>query len=210
MSQPQDLFGTALADIATRLSRQALQSDPVLAARLAQLQGNVVELQCTVPAATWHLQIEADQVRTVSGPAPHPQAVVRGSLPALSRWLLPGGGSADLEISGDQVLLMELADLLKSFSPDLAQPLNQLLGPELAGSLIGGAELGLQALQSLLEGAGRTVQKQATDTFVQRPQLNEFLDGVDELRLRVDRLAARIDAAARQRRDREAKGGHEH
>ena len=41
MNQPADMFGAALADIATRISRQALQSDPQLLARLGSLQGNI-------------------------------------------------------------------------------------------------------------------------------------------------------------------------
>ncbi len=192
MNQPADMFGAALADIATDISRQALQSDPQLLARLGSLQGNTVELQCTLPPGTWHVSIDAEGLSVRSGPAAAPQAVVRGTLTSLIAWLLPGGNNSGLEVSGDNTLLLELADMLKGFSPDLAVPLSDLLGAELANSLVGGAEAGLQALQSLLAGAGRGVQTQAGRQFVQQSQLDAFLDGVDALRLRVDRLDARI------------------
>jgi len=192
MNQPVDMFGMALADIATRVTRQAVQADPVLSARLAQLQGNTVELQCTLPAATWHIHVEGGSLLTQAGPAPAPQAVVRGSLMALGSWLLPGPSLDGVEISGDNTLLLELTDILRDFSPDLAAPLHNLFGNEMANSLLGGAEAGLQALRSLLQSAGQTVQAQATSQFVQQPQLTDFLDGVDQLRLQVDRLAARI------------------
>jgi ubiquinone biosynthesis protein UbiJ len=192
MNQPADMFGAALADIATGISRQALQSDPQLLARLGSLQGNTVELQCTLPPGTWHVSIDAEGLSVQSGPAVAPQAVVRGTLTSLIAWLLPGGNTSGLEVSGDNTLLLELADMLKGFSPDLAVPLSDLLGAELANSLVGGAEAGIQALQSLLAGAGRGVQTQAGRQFVQQSQLDAFLDGVDALRLRVDRLDARI------------------
>lgn len=192
MSQPVDMFGMALADIATRITRQAVQADPLLSARLANLQGNTVELQCTLPQATWHIHIEDGGIRTQAGPAEAPQAVVRGSLTALSGWLRPGASIEGVEVSGDNTLLLELANILRDFSPDLTAGFNNLFGNELATTLMGGAEAGLQALQSLLKGAGQTVQERATSQFVQQPQLSAFLDGVDQLRLQVDRLAARI------------------
>ncbi len=192
MNQSVDMFGMALADIATRVGRQAVQADPQLSARLRQLQGNVIELQCTLPAATWHILIEADGLRTQAGPAAAPHAIVRGTLAALSGWLLPGANPDGVEVSGDHTLLIELTDILKDFSPDLNAPFSALFGPELGANLLGGAEAGLQALQSLFKGASETVQQQATRQFVQQPQLAGFLDGVDQLRLQVDRLAARI------------------
>ena len=199
MNQPADIFGAALADIATSISRQALQADPQLLARLAGLQGNTVELQCTLPPATWHLIIEPEGMSARSGPAQAPHAVVRGTLMSLIGWLLPGGNTGSLEISGDNTLLLELADMLKGFRPDLALPLHKLLGEELADTLVGSAEAGLDALQSLLSGAGRSMQTQAGKQFVQQPQLDAFLDGVDALRLRVDRLDARLREAEQAR-----------
>ena len=202
MSQPVDMFGMALADMATRITRQAVQADPLLSARLLNLQGNTVELQCTLPQVTWHIHIEDGSLRTQAGPAAAPQAVVRGSLAALSSWLLPGASMEGVEVSGDNTLLLELADILRDFSPDPTAGFNNLFGNELATTLMGGAEAGLQALQSLLKGAGQTVQDQATSQFVQQPQLSAFLDGVDQLRLQVDRLAARIAELEKNRDER--------
>ena len=200
MNQPADMFGMALADIANRITSQALKADPVLSAKLHNLQGKTVELQCTLPPAIWHIQIDGGSLRTLAGPAASPNAVVRGTLIELSGWLLPGSNDSAADISGDRTLLLELTDILKSFSPDPTTGLQGLFGEELASTLVGGAEAGLQALQSLLRGALDTAGAQAKRQFGQQGQLKSFLDGVDALRERVDQLAAGISAAETSRR----------
>ena len=62
------------------------------------------------------------------------------------------------------------------------------------------SELALASLRSVLEGAGRTARAGAAETFVDRRQADRLLDELDDLRMRVDRLGARV-AAEEQRRN---------
>jgi len=198
MIQPTDRFGALLADIATRISDYAITSDPTLSAKLKQLSGNSLELQCTGPAFIWHLKIGDGTLRAHSGPAEAPQAVIKGSLAALTSWVLPGQAGSELEFSGDSSLLMELAEIFADFSPDLSAPLNQIIGPTMTNNILNGAQVGLQILKGLGSSASETMQAKVTSGLIKRSELEDFLDSVDAMRLRVDRLAARIHNLERQ------------
>ena len=186
------VLGKFLADIATRATNQALHADPGLLGRLQALQGRCIEIQCTVPAAIWHLNINNGGIDTVHGAADAPQVIVRGAVLDLAGWLMPGKSPGHVTITGDDTLLIEVLDILQDFDPDLASPLTQLFGAELTDTLLGTAEMGLKGLQSLIAGVGQSVRDKTTENFVQQNQLNTLLTGVDKLRLRVDRLAAKV------------------
>ncbi len=199
MSTPIDLLGTRLAEIATALSTSALAADPQLKGRLNNLQGQSIELQCTLPPATWHLLFTPAGLKIEPGPAPAPQAIVQGSALDLASWLLPGR-RGHVEISGDTTLLAELAEIFRQFNPDMAKPLASVFGEDLAATWVGTTELGIKGLRALIEGLGQSVQHQAGRTFMQNSDMEAFLRNIDALRLRVDRLAARIDQQEQNRR----------
>ncbi len=192
MSETLPPIAQLFANVVTQVSRAALDSDPSLRARLQALEGQCVEVQCTTPPVTWHILIEGGEAATRPGPAPAPQVVVRGHALALAAALTPGDAGTQLEISGDNTLLTDLLHILRSFQPDLAGPMSRLLGADTAANLLGSAELGLQGLQSLFQGLGQTVSDQAAANFVSSGQLDSLLTGIDQLRLRVDRLAAKV------------------
>lgn len=185
-------LGRFLADIATRTTKQALHADPGLLARLRLLEGRCIEIQCTTPATTWHLKINDGGIETVHGPATAPQVIVSGTALDLLGWLTAAKTTGRVTITGDDTLLLEVLNILRDFDPDLASPMSALLGTELSNTLLGTAEMGLQGLQSLFEGVGQSIRDQASSNFVQQPQLNALLTGIDSLRLRVDRLAAKV------------------
>ncbi len=190
-TNPADAIGALLADIANAVSQQALATDPVLRSRLETLEGSTIEIQCVTPPATWALHVTGGSLRLASGAAAAPRAVVRGTALALGSWLLPGP-SDDVEIDGDALLLASLREILRDFAPDLATPLANALGSDTAATLLGTAELGLKSLQSALTGMRESLTTRSSAVFVQRPEFDELLDGIDTLRLRVDRLAARV------------------
>jgi ubiquinone biosynthesis protein UbiJ len=193
-------LGKFLADIASKTTNQALYADPGLLARLGVLQGRCIEIQCTAPTTTWHLNIAERGIETVHGPAEAPAVIVRGAAIDLARWLAPGKANGHVTITGDDTLLLEVLEILRDFDPDLASPLSKLLGPELSDTLLGTAEMGLKGLQSLFAGVGQSVKDQAAGNFVQQTELNSLLTGIDKLRLRVDRLAAKVRRHEQSRR----------
>ena len=135
------------------------------------------------------------------GPAQEPNVVVTGDASSLLGWLLPSGllpnGQAQqpgqgVTITGDDTTLLETVAALRSFNPDFATTLGDLLGADQASSLLGNAEAGLKGLKSMVMGLNAGAQQQAHTHFVQRDDLDELLNGIDNLRLRIDRLAAKV------------------
>ncbi len=192
MTNLANVFGDMLADVATRATNQALQTDPQLRARLQQLDGNTIEINCTMPPMAWHLTVLDGGLHLGSGPALQPQVIMQGSAADLAAWLFPGNQGGRVEINGDETLLLEVAGILRDFQPDIQDPLGQLLGPQMASTLLGTAEMGLKGLRSLIEGVGRGSPNTGGSGPVQQEQLDTVLHGIDELRLRVDRLAAQV------------------
>ena len=184
----------ALSSIANLLSRQALEADPATAARLAGIAGRCVEFDCTLPPVQCHVQITEQGINTVPGPADQPDAIVQGTATDLATWLLPTH-PGNVTVHGDEALLIELRSILSQYQPDLAGPLNSIVGEQTAAALLGSAEMGLKGLRSLFEGVGQSMQQQAAGQFISRDQIDQLLDGIDELRLRIDRLAAGVTQA---------------
>ncbi|MEM7000619.1 MAG: alkyl sulfatase C-terminal domain-containing protein [Pseudomonadota bacterium] len=183
----EDLF----SELANTVSRRALDADPVLATQLRELEGSRIEIDCTMPARVWHLAINNGAMELIPGQAENPNVVISGTAYNLLGWLLRQD-DAQLTIDGDTTLLQEVLALLQRYNPDFAHALTQVLGPDLAQRLVGGAEVGVQGLQSLFQALASGVEKQTSQRFVTRDHLDDLLEGIDELRMQVDRLAARV------------------
>jgi ubiquinone biosynthesis protein UbiJ len=68
-----------------------------------------------------------------------------------------------------------------------------LLGDRAASDLFGALEFAAAGLRSIAEGVGGAIKAESQRHYSARPQVAELLDGIDALRLRVDRLAAGIE-----------------
>ena len=190
-------IGRGFSDLATEVSRRALSTDPSLRDKLRELDGHCVEVRCLQPPLAWHLEVTDGTLTFKHGSAEAPHASVAGRAQALAAWLLPGGATADLRIDGDPVIVERLTSVLTEFKPDLVAPLSQVLGPQGASTILGAAEAGLAGIRALMEGVGRTSRNRGGD-YVSQAQLDSVLHGIDELRLRMDRLAAELEAERRR------------
>ena len=190
------VLGTMLADLATQVTNKAVNSDPQLQSQLKALAGNTIEINCTTPSfmpvQIWHMVIVDDALNLHHGPADAPQVVVTGSAVDLATWMFPAATTGRVQIDGDETLLQELVEILRGFKPAVASPLEQFFGAQATSSLLGTAELGLNGLRSMIQGIGQNIQGQAMGNFVQQGQLDTILQNIDDLRLEVDRLAARV------------------
>lgn len=199
-----------LADLLADLVNRSLALDPASRARLENLEGSRVQITAELPFGPRDLTltVSAGRLRCFARADDAPHAVVRGRPQDLAAWLLGSGsegargsnGAGQVAIDGDTTVLGELSGVLRDFRPDLEQPLSQVLGANAARTALGTAELALASLRSMLEGAGHTVRAGAAETFVDRRQADRLLDELDDLRMRVDRLGARV-AAEEQRRN---------
>ncbi len=129
-----------------------------------------------------------------------PNAIVRGAMPALFAWLTGSDDAGStLTFEGDEAVLAELTGILTNFEPDLAEPLTTFLGADAADNLISVAETAFASLRSVLQGLGNAVQDTAGRSYVNSPNLSTLLNGLDDLQLRIDRLAAKVHAADQRR-----------
>lgn len=181
----------------------ALDSDTQQA--LHRLNGRSIDLRLDAPVLAARLRVENG--RLFVGPTDDAESDLSLSATAgalLSR-LLPGQTSnatpGKLRISGDIDLAQQVQKLAQQFAPDLEEALSQRLGDV----------LGVQVARAL-RSAGQTAQ-QIGKTSVTRvveyvrdergdvlgsEEMNAFLDEVDQLRDRAERLAQRVEQFKRQ------------
>ncbi|NOX51773.1 MAG: SCP2 sterol-binding domain-containing protein [Gammaproteobacteria bacterium] len=199
MNNLEQVLGTFFADAATQVTQQALRSDASLRGRLLSLEGNSIQIECTIPSITWHLLIQDTALIYAHGKTEKPNVIVRGNLNSLASQLVLGNAKGGVEVEGDETLLLELMEMLTEFKPDLENHLAKIFGTQTASTLLGTAEMGMRGFQSVLEGIGRSVKQQAGGNFLQHRQFDVLLTSIDDLRLRVDRLAANITLQEQKR-----------
>jgi ubiquinone biosynthesis protein UbiJ len=103
-------------------------------------------------------------------------------------------------MSGDAELARRLAQVADRYSPDLdrafARTFGGAFGPQLARGVRDAFAWARESSRTLAEDAAVYVRDERGDTPA-REDVREFLDDVDALRDRVERLAARVAAVAR-------------
>lgn len=193
---------SVLADALAELANRSLDLDPAVRGRLEALEGHRLQLCAELPPPLtrrdFGLCVTSGRLRFYPHALEAPHVIVRGN-PADLIAALVGGPAGSVVIDGDTTVLQELKSALAGFRPDIGGPLSGLLGPELTRDALGTVELAFAALRSLAQGAGRGLGEEATRAFVCRPDLERFLDDLDDLRLRADRLKARVEARERNR-----------
>ncbi len=186
-------FEQLIADWASTITNRAIDADPDMRLRLNQLEGRAIELNLTNPTTQWHLQVLAGRLALRPGRAETPNDIVTGGAIDLASWLLRQDASG-VEITGDDTTLLETLAALRSYNPEFQESLGQIFGPQFSERVVGGAEAGLRGIQSVLQALGSGLEQEATERFVKRENLDDLLTNIDDLRLRVDRLAANIRA----------------
>lgn len=191
-----------LADGLAELINRGLALDPASQARIAALEGLRARITATLPEPLgprdMTIAVLGGRLRLLTREDTPPNVIVRGSPTDLLAWLNGRGDSARLTIDGDGTVLQELSGLLRGYRPELGEPLTALLGADAARTALGSFELALAGLRSAFEGARHSVRDGAAGAFADRETADRLLDDVQDLRLRVDRLGARV-AAEEQR-----------
>ena len=189
------LAGRALELAFARL----LALDPDTAAQLAQLEGKRIELALESPPIALSATVRDGRLH-IGPPELEREADLglRANLAGLFAQLpLARGRNAPapkLRINGDAELARTLQGLARGFDPDWDQPfaetLGPLLGPQVARSLREGLRTGGGIARNLVRDAADYLTEESRDA-VGREELSSFLDDVDALRDRADRLLAR-------------------
>ncbi|MCZ6640512.1 MAG: hypothetical protein O7F71_02960 [Gammaproteobacteria bacterium] len=190
-------------DVLDRLANASLNLDPQSTSRLKRLDGHMVrlegEMSKNVSPRIFTLKVESGHLSFYPHALSEPNVIVKGKLADLGAWLLSRGASANVAIVGDETVLQELQAVFRDFEPDLGKPLSNLIGSQVAEDLLGTVELAFAALRSAVEGAGSAIKHSAAGRYADEARLNALLDGIDNVRMRTDRVAARIRAEESRR-----------
>jgi ubiquinone biosynthesis protein UbiJ len=176
-----------------------LALDPDTAAAFAQLEGKRIELALESPPIALSLTVREGKPH-IGPPAQSLEADLglRANLAGLLAQLpFPRARNAPapkLRINGDAELARTLQGMARNFDPDWDKPfadtLGPLAGPQVARALREGLRTGGGIAQNLARDAADFLTEESRDA-VGRAELSAFLDDVDALRDRAERLLAR-------------------
>lgn len=189
----------ALASAETALN-SVLKLDSTAQARLAPLAGQVIAIACTLPAVTVYLIPLADGLQL----AQHWNAPADCTLTAPASLLLKLATSADkttvlhhpdVSLDGNSGLLMTLAEILQSLELDWEYEVSHWLGP-LGTALVSSH---LRSHRDWAKQSARSLHLNTADylaeesrTLVGRLEAQTRFNEIDQLKLNLDRLDARI------------------
>ncbi|KAA2284729.1 ubiquinone biosynthesis accessory factor UbiJ [Arenimonas fontis] len=189
------LAGRALGEALNRL----LALDPDTAAALATLEGRRIGLALEAPPVALDIRVAGGRLE-VGPPTQEPDLGIRATLSGVLSQLpflrapdAPPVGR--VRVNGDAELARRLQGLARRFDPDWDQPFAELLGPIVGPQVARTLREALKAGARLARGLGRDAVEYLTEEsrdLVGKAELSAFLDDVDAVRDRAERLAARI------------------
>ena len=165
--------------------------------RLQRLEGRVVELELKGIGITLYFSASDDRFLVSTEHEGEVDTTISGTPGALFALGMPEWGNArsGVEISGNANLARDLETLFSKMEPDWEEPLSQVfgdvIGHQIATALKQGANWAKDAASSTAATIADYLRDESRMT-VDRNSLDEFLDGVDQLRDAADRLEARL------------------
>lgn len=195
------LFYSGLLAAAERITNTLVEQDHKLASRLAPLAGHVFELSMTAPPLRCFLVIQATTPHIRLTQVWADPASVRFSGSALDLLGMLGKDSAGVlrdgrvKVEGDMELARQLQAALSASSIDWEYQLSRLIGDVPAHSA---GEFSSRVADTFRQGRDSLVQD--IDEFLHQErrslpavqEVEDFYADIDALRLRVDRLTARL------------------
>lgn len=197
--QPNPLLARLGAGLEAALNR-ALALDPESDANLASLEGRRIGVELRGMNLALAIGVRDGKLRV----GPHwesaPDLNVRAAPASLLAFALRRGEHAPLppgkvEISGDAHLARTLEKVARDFHPDFeeafARTFGDVAGVALAHALRAAFAQARESAQALAQDAAEFLREESRD-LVAEAQMEQFLDDVDALRERADRLEARL------------------
>ncbi|RYD15957.1 MAG: sterol-binding protein [Lysobacteraceae bacterium] len=202
------LLGRALE----RVFEQLLALDPDTRARFAAFEGRAVTVDFAGPErrALPAMRLVVEQGRLRVGPAFAATSAleVRATPSSLLAFALAREGAGTpgrVSISGDADLARRLEQLAHAFAPDVdeafARVFGDIAGVPLARAFRGALAGARSSARALAADAAEFLTEEGRD-LVARAELDGFLDDVDRVRERAERLEARFARVAAARRSR--------
>jgi ubiquinone biosynthesis protein UbiJ len=201
--QPNPLlsrFGALLEGVLNR----ALALDPDSAVNLATLEGRRIGVELRGMNLALAVAVRDGKLRV----GPHwensPDLNLRAAPASLLAFALRRSEDAPLppgkvEISGDAQLARLLEKTARDFRPDIeeafAKTFGDVIGVALAKAFRGAFAYARESAQALAQDTAEFLREESRD-LVAPAEMEQFLDDVDALRERTDRLAARVQRLA--------------
>lgn len=197
--QPNPLF-VRLGGMLEGALNRALALDPESATNLAALEGQHIGID--LRGMNLALTVAVHEGKLHVGPhwESAPDLNVRAAPASLLAFALRRGDDAPLppgkvEISGDAQLARTLEKTARDFRPDFeeafAKTFGDVIGVALARALRSAFAHARESAQALAQDTAEFLREESRD-LVAPAEMEQFLDDVDALRERTDRLEARI------------------
>lgn len=202
-----NLLQVALLPAAEKLLNAALDADPATALRLKHIgAGRLLRIECSsVPRWQLWLLTDVNRLRLLSASEDKPDCSIRGGATALASLLLGDSRSTlhsgAVSLSGDTDLASDIQRLILDLDIDWEDRLAPLIGDVPARQL---RKHSRRAGEQLGRGADRIQETlneflhEESGWLPDRDEIEQFADNIDDVRLRIDRLEARV-AALRNR-----------
>ncbi|MEM7705989.1 MAG: SCP2 sterol-binding domain-containing protein [Pseudomonadota bacterium] len=192
-----------LADGINRLLARFLKLDPEVSRKLRSLEGRSLAVTLDGPDLSFYLRCDDRQLRAVPGLPDAPGAVLKATPGAFMALAASGGTGAvgKVSVEGDAETARRFQQFFTDLSPDWEEALTSLFGDVMGFQVSQFMERGLSWLKSAGRGLSETGSeylREESRQLVTRPEMELFLDAVDDLREDVDRLEARIRARRRR------------
>lgn len=194
------MIGTALLAGAEHGLNRLLRLDGTAQPRLARLAGSVLAVHCTAPELRFHILPNAGGLRLASHWQGEADCTLHAPAESLLRLVASRQKTAilhspEVSLEGDSASLLALAEILQDLELDWEYEVSRWLGPVatqvFAGSLQHATRWGGRSLASLRQDLADYLGEEAR-TLVGRHEAEARFAEVDDLRLAMDRLEARI------------------
>lgn len=173
---------------------------------LASLAGRSMELRFSPTPVRIRVAASAEALSIRPAAEEAPDAVIEGTPLAFLRLATNDAAKSiragGMDVRGDAEVAEGFRRLLEAARPDFEEELSRFTGDAAAHYLAGFARdamaFGQRAGDALARNVSEYLSEESHDVPT-RVEVEEFLDGVDRFREAVDRLEARVSAAARAR-----------
>lgn len=202
----QMLITAALAS-AEKIINTALHYDPATRLGVARLSGKILAVKITAPVAfnLFIMPLE-EEIQLMANWDGDVDTQLSGSLMALlqlSTTEIHNLKYSGVTAMGDLGLLADLQKLLKNLEIDWEDMLSQFTGDIIGHQTAQVIRTKFGWAKDRAQSATRLTREFLTEEYralVSRPELEDFYQQVDELRLAVDRAAARVEKLLAERK----------
>ncbi len=192
---------TGFTALIEQACNRTLAYDPATQRKLARMAGQILAVESTVPALSFYIAPQADGTLTLMN---HFDGAVttriRGRLPDLMSLLFSHGQSTSLsphniDVIGSTSLLIDLQALFQTIDIDWEDAIEARFGNLISHPLAQGIRQATRFMQQRGATAQRLTAEYLTEelrVIPSRPELEDYYQQVDQLRLAKDRAEATL------------------